>query len=304
MHAIDKRPICKNLYDMHGFSLRKIAMIVSVSHTTVRRWVALTDSEMFLSKYSQVHRKRLKSGTPVVEALRGILKSNPLSILEDIQDKLYQLFSFRISKSFLSSILRHKCGVTRKKARFYGKSHDYDLSVHEFIRKKDQYLSEHRHFMSLDETSFSRKGKDVYGFSPKGKQIKIQRPWKSLTSKSCLACLDQKGVLQYHIIDGSYTKEKMIDALQNLHIQKHSVILMDNLAVHRSADVQKILQEKQLDVLFIPPYSPWFNPIEYAFSLVKREFYKHGKIQESLDRTVSKSMILRNIFSSVMSRRH
>lgn len=291
MHSIDKRPICKNLYDMHVFNIRKIAMIISVSHTTVRRWVVMTKNDLFSSKYSHVHRKRLKSGTSVVEALHAILKSNPLSILEDIQDKLYHLFSFRISKSFLSSILRHKCGVTRKKVRFYGKSHDHNLYINEFIQKKNLFLSERRHFLSLYETSFSRKGKDVYGFSQKGKQIRIQKPWKRLTSQSCLACLDQNGLFQYHIRDGSYTKQKIIDGLQNFRIQENFVILMDNFAIHRSEEVQKVFREKQVETLFIPPYSPWFNPIEYAFSLIKREFYKYGQIQQSLERTMAKPMI-------------
>jgi transposase len=31
-------------------------------------------------------------------------------------------------------------------------------------------------------------------------------------------------------------------------------------------------------LLFTPPYSPWFNPIEGVFSIVKRHYYKHGNI--------------------------
>ncbi len=35
--------------------------------------------------------------------------------------------------------------------------------------------------------------------------------------------------------------------------------------------------------MFVPHYSPWFNPIEGIFSRVKREFYKHGDIKKSFD---------------------
>ena len=66
--------------------------------------------------------------------------------------------------------------------------------------KKDQNsLLKNRNFISLDETSFSRKGKDVYGFSSKSEKIHIQIPWKRLTTKSCLSFVDRNGNLQYYI---------------------------------------------------------------------------------------------------------
>ena len=290
MHSIDKRLICKNLYNTHLFSLRKIASIISVSHMTVKRWIQQSFEELSTSKYHQIKRKTIKSGTPVVEAIKTMLKMNPLLLIEDIQNKIYDLFHFRISKSFLSSIIRHKCSITRKKVKFYGKTDQNDEIVNDFIQKRSKFISDNKIFVSLDETSFSRKGKDVYGFSTKGEKIKIQKPWKRFSSKSCLACLDQFGKLQYHIIDGSNNKEKFLDGLKRFSFEKNCVILMDNLKIHRSKEVLERLKQKGVEVLFVPPYSPWFNPIENAFSLIKIEFYKYGIIQDSIDETMNKKV--------------
>ena len=49
---------------------------------------------------------------------------------------------------------------------------------------------------------------------------------------------------------------------------------MDNLSVHKAKSVQKLLKEQRFKVIFNPPYSPWGNPIEECFSVVKRDYRK------------------------------
>ena len=61
-----------------------------------------------------------------------MLKLNPILLIEDIQNKIYELFHFRISKSFLSSILRYKCSLTRKKVKFNGKTKQNDEIVNRY----------------------------------------------------------------------------------------------------------------------------------------------------------------------------
>jgi transposase len=47
------------------------------------------------------------------------------------------------------------------------------------------------------------------------------------------------------------------------------VVVMDNLSVHKSKRVQRLIEDAGCEILFLPPYSPDFNPIEEAFSKVK-----------------------------------
>ena len=48
------------------------------------------------------------------------------------------------------------------------------------------------------------------------------------------------------------------------------VLILDNLSSHKVAGVRAALQRVGADVLYLPPYSPDFNPIEQAFSKLKR----------------------------------
>lgn len=47
------------------------------------------------------------------------------------------------------------------------------------------------------------------------------------------------------------------------------VLVMDNLAVHKTRPVREILQNAAIKVRYLPPYSPDLNPIELVFSKMK-----------------------------------
>ena len=52
-------------------------------------------------------------------------------------------------------------------------------------------------------------------------------------------------------------------------LKEGQVVVMDNLQVHKSLRVKELIEARAAEVLFLPPYSPDFNPIEEAFSKVK-----------------------------------
>ena len=58
-HIIDKRLICRNIHKLNMFSLRKIALIINVSHMTVKRWIEKDENDILKSHYDQINRKKL-----------------------------------------------------------------------------------------------------------------------------------------------------------------------------------------------------------------------------------------------------
>ena len=54
---------------------------------------------------------------------------------------------------------------------------------------------------------------------------------------------------------------------------------MDNLKVHRTPDVQKVMAELDFSYCMAPIYSPDYNPIEYYFSMLKR-LVKRERLQD------------------------
>ena len=51
---------------------------------------------------------------------------------------------------------------------------------------------------------------------------------------------------------------------------------MDNLSVHKAASIRHALEARPCQLLFLPPYSPDFTPIEQAFSKIKAVLRRIG----------------------------
>jgi transposase len=62
----------------------------------------------------------------------------------------------------------------------------------------------------------------------------------------------------------TYVKHFLVPTLK-----EGQVVVMDNLHLHKSRRVKQIIEEAGAEILFLPPYSPDFSPIEEAFSKVK-----------------------------------
>jgi transposase len=52
-------------------------------------------------------------------------------------------------------------------------------------------------------------------------------------------------------------------------LHEGDIVVLDNLSSHKVAGVQKLIESAAAEVLYLPPYSPDFNPIENVFSKLK-----------------------------------
>jgi transposase len=58
------------------------------------------------------------------------------------------------------------------------------------------------------------------------------------------------------------------------------VIIMDNYCIHKTAKTKEIIERAECKILFLPPYSPDFNPIENTWANIKARI---KKIKNSCD---------------------
>jgi hypothetical protein len=166
----------------------------------------------------------------------------------------------------------------RRKARFHGSPPDLQEKTAEFLRQRSGHIEAGRQFVSLDETSFGRHGRPVMGYARRGVPLYVKRRnCARITTKSALVCVSSDGLNMVKAIkDGAYNTTSFIQALETFDIPKDSVVLLDNVSFHHSKLIKQFAETNGFYLLYVPPYSPWFNPVEGVFSVVKRHFYKHG----------------------------
>lgn len=78
----------------------------------------------------------------------------------------------------------------------------------------------------------------------------------------------------------------------NPYPAKHSVLVMDNARIHHDDDLVAAIEDIGGKVLYLPPYSPDFNPIETAFSALKSWLKRHRDLANYFDPTYLISIAL------------
>jgi len=73
-------------------------------------------------------------------------------------------------------------------------------------------------------------------------------------------------------VEGSTTRkvfEAYLERILAPTLVPGQVVVMDNLSAHKGERVRELIEQRGCELVYLPPYSPDFNPIEQAFSKVK-----------------------------------
>jgi len=124
----------------------------------------------------------------------------------------------------------------------------------------------------IDETGASTKMARLRGWAVKGQRCRAAVPhghWKTTTFT---AGLRLNGLTAPMLLDGpmhgsafrAYVEQVLVPELN-----PGDVVVMDNLPAHKVAGVRETIETAGARLLYLPPYSPDFNPIEMAFAKLK-----------------------------------
>jgi len=126
--------------------------------------------------------------------------------------------------------------------------------------------------------------------------------------KSSCVCITSKGDIFYKTIDKSFKTLSFFEFFKSLQLPINTIILIDNASIHKSKIIKEYAISKSWFLIFIPPYSPCFNPIENVFSSVKHHYRKYksiddafkkatlNTIQNSINRCISKTLDINQIY--------
>jgi transposase len=87
-----------------------------------------------------------------------------------------------------------------------------------------------------------------------------------------LGSITHRGLGPCLAVEGSTTREVFETYLEGVlapTLIPGQIVVMDNLSAHKGGRVKEIIEGRGCELLYLPPYSPDFNPIEQAFSKVK-----------------------------------
>lgn len=124
----------------------------------------------------------------------------------------------------------------------------------------------------IDETGLSTKMSRLRGRAPRGERCRSGVPhghWKTTTFTRALRL---SGMTAPMVLDGAmngvafkaYVEQILVPTLT-----PGDMVVMDNLPAHKADGIRQAIETAGRTLLYLPPYSPDFNPIENAFSKLK-----------------------------------
>ena len=131
--------------------------------------------------------------------------------------------------------------------------------------------------------------------APRGERAYGRVPRNRGPNTTLLASMTAEGMGPCMAVVGSTKKtvfETYVERVLVPSLSPGQVVVMDNLGAHRGQGVRDLVERSGCSLLFLPPYSPDFSPIEEAFSKIKALLRKaqardRGALVEAIGRALS-----------------
>jgi transposase len=146
-----------------------------------------------------------------------------------------------------------------------------------------QPLLDPERLVFIDETATATNMARRYGRSPSGERLVDKVPhghWKVTT---VVAALRHDRVEAVMTVDGAMNGDLFVAYVEQVlapTLSAGDVVILDNLSAHKREQARAAVEARGAALVFLPPYSPDFNPIEMAFSKLK------AKLRKAKERTV------------------
>ncbi|MGI4862847.1 MAG: IS630 family transposase [Janthinobacterium lividum] len=127
-------------------------------------------------------------------------------------------------------------------------------------------------FKLVDETSVNLTYTRRYGRAPGGQRVDAAVPLRNGPNVTVVAALSAQGVEAVMELEGAVNTASFAVYLEQVlgpGLQPGDVVVLDNLSVHKAAGLAELVEARGARLLYLPPYSPDFTPIELAFSKLK-----------------------------------
>jgi len=266
------------ILSFRGYSVQQLQEIFQVSQLTIYNWLNAWESDCLCGLYDKKGRGRKSKLTKEQqEKIREWVKKYPKNI-NKILTLVKEKFDIVVSKSTIKRILKSmKFHWHRIRRKVKGKPDPV-----EYQQKKDELeLLKYLEDMGLidlfyyDESGFCLTPYLPYAWQEEGEPIAIE----SSRSKrlNVLGFMNRQNEFQAHSIEGNVNSDVVIDCIDQFcqTVTKWTIIVMDNAGIHTSQAFeaqQEVWKTKNVELFFLPKYSPELNLIENLWRFIKYDW--------------------------------
>jgi transposase len=140
----------------------------------------------------------------------------------------------------------------------------------------------------------------IYGRIIGGDRLHEPVPGKSWDTTTVLSSIRYNGSLAPMTIDGAIDADVFRTYVSQVlcpTLRKGDIVVMDNLPTHKVSGISELIKKAGAKLLYLPPYSPDYNPIEKMWSKIK-SILRKMKARSKEDLTEALTVAFNEISSS------
>lgn len=267
-------------YFFLGHSKSEIAKMYHKDPTTINNWIIRYEESGSVERKSTI-RTPPKIDDEKREWLLDLYRECPILYLEEAKCKFERYFSVTISASYICKIL-HENNFSWKTLEIRA-IQIKDQEIEKFFYELNSIEWHYTSLVFLDEISVDNHGLvRSKGYGIVGKKLIFRGEFNRKPRMSLLCFLGQGGILETYQTEGTFTRQKFFDCCKDFalggicHVYpgQHSVWILDGAKIHCHPAIIRYLRSVGIIPIFLPPYTPFFNPIEILFGIVKKHLKK------------------------------
>lgn len=292
------------MYYERKISIYKISKDLGISRMTLYRWVKQISINKNPTR-EKGYRSILKNFTnPIID----FINCKNISSLKEVEIFINEKFNFKVSISTIHRFLVFNNFTYKKGTRYYTEA---DTVLQEKFKKE---IKTFENLFAIDESSFHLNENRRYGRSLKGTKAIIKcNGNRGLTFSLLLSISTNK--IDYQLTKGSFNA-KMFRSFLECNISNNVNLILDNARIHHASAVltqnnlktiKETAKSKNINLMYLPPYSPYMNPVEYCFNIIKS--YVRSKSPKTITtleicvkdgiKKINNPKILKNIFKKI-----
>jgi transposase len=267
-YCIEKRKTVLMVYNYYN-SMRKVSKICKVSIASISRWL----KDITIKKRL---RKNLKLNDFIIEHIKNLITITPFITIYEIVNSIYEFTSIKVSKQLVHNVIKKTLKYSWKRIRKRGVSKSKETLTSAFKIKINKIIENKSLIFSFDESGFDHKVLPIYGYSSIGKQCLLDYiPSNDRQRYNLLMLIGNDGSCFYKLYKENVTKQIFQSFINGLDLPINCKIVMDNASIHKGKEwIETLQNNKKIEIVYIPPYSPEMNPIELVFGIIKNKYYK------------------------------
>ena len=291
-----------------------VSRVFNVPQRTVFDWLSLYRAGGWdaLREGARSGRPRKLSAEDMQWVYDAVTMGNPLNhqfdfclwTLNILRTMIERKRGVRLSKSAISRLLGH-LGLSAQRPVYKSYKQDpkkmKEYLSHTFPEAVAQAKAVGARLFFVDEASVRS---DSHRGTTWGKigETPVVQDSGGRFSMNVISAVSPRGDLRFHCFDGRMDSKGFIQFLRKLHRDagKPIIVVVDNARYHHSKETQRFIDDHkgEISLVFLPPYSPEFNPDEQVWNHAKARLSKRP-IMSKQDLKSHLNSILHSIQKSV-----